>query len=43
MLARVGAAAERAGVVNVSVMDHYLQIMSDPTAPVLEGYTTHGF
>ena len=43
MLARVGEAAERAGVVNVSVMDHYLQIMGDPTAPMLEGYTTLGF
>jgi F420-dependent oxidoreductase-like protein len=43
MLARVGDAAERAGVVNVSVMDHYLQIMGDPTAHMLEGYTTLGF
>lgn len=42
-LARVGAAAERAGVTNLSVMDHYLQIIGDPTAPMLEGYTTLGF
>jgi F420-dependent oxidoreductase-like protein len=42
-LARVGEAAERAGVVNLSVMDHYLQIMGDPTSPMLEGYTTLGF
>src|SRR5512139_2458482 len=43
VLARVGEAAERAGVANLSVMDHYLQIMGDPTAPMLEGYTTLGF
>jgi F420-dependent oxidoreductase-like protein len=42
-LARVGAAAERAGVANLSVMDHYLQIMGDPAGPMLEGYTTLGF
>lgn len=42
-LARVGEAAERAGVANVSVMDHYLQIMGDPAAPMLEGYTTLAF
>jgi F420-dependent oxidoreductase-like protein len=42
-LARVGGAAERAGVANLSVMDHYLQIMGDPTSPMLEGYTTLGF
>jgi F420-dependent oxidoreductase-like protein len=42
-LARVGEAAERAGVDSLSVMDHYLQIMGDPTAPMLEGYTTLGF
>ena len=42
-LARVGEAAERAGVANLSVMDHYLQIMGDPTDPMLEGYTTLAF
>jgi F420-dependent oxidoreductase-like protein len=42
-LARVGAAAERAGVANLSVMDHYLQIMGDAAGPMLEGYTTLGF
>ncbi len=42
-LARVGAAAERAGVANLSAMDHYLQIMGDPTQPMLEGYTTLAF
>jgi F420-dependent oxidoreductase-like protein len=42
-LAAVGEAAERAGVTNLSVMDHYLQIMGDPAAPMLEGYTTLAF
>jgi F420-dependent oxidoreductase-like protein len=46
-LARVGAAAEAAGVANLSAMDHYLQIagmgIGDATAPMLEGYTTLGF
>lgn len=42
-LAAVGEAAERAGVTNLSVMDHYLQIMGDPASPMLEGYTTLGF
>ena len=42
-LAAVGAAAERAGVANLSVMDHYLQITGDPAAPMLEGYTTLAF
>jgi F420-dependent oxidoreductase-like protein len=42
-LARVGEAAERAGVNNLSVMDHYLQIMGDPTKPMLEGYATLAF
>jgi F420-dependent oxidoreductase-like protein len=42
-LAAVGQAAERAGVANLSVMDHYLQIMGDPAAPMLEGYTTLAF
>jgi hypothetical protein len=42
-LARVGESAEQAGVDNLSVMDHYLQITGNPTAPMLEGYTTLGF
>ena len=46
-LARVGTAAEQAGVGNLSVMDHYLQISGvgagDADAPMLEGYTTLGF
>jgi F420-dependent oxidoreductase-like protein len=46
-LARVGAAAEDAGVANVSAMDHYLQIagmgVGGADAPMLEGYTTLGF
>lgn len=46
-LARVGEAAERAGVVNLSAMDHYLQIagvgVGGADAPMLEGYTTLGF
>jgi F420-dependent oxidoreductase-like protein len=42
-LARVGAAAEQAGVANLSAMDHYLQIMGDPAGPMLEGYTTLAF
>jgi F420-dependent oxidoreductase-like protein len=42
-LAAVGEAAEQAGVANLSVMDHYLQIMGDPGAPMLEGYTTLAF
>ena len=43
VLTRVGAAAERAGLDNLSVMDHYLQISGDAGAPMLEGYTTLGF
>ena len=47
MLARVGEAAERAGVVNLSAMDHYLQIagvgVGGADAPMLEGYTTLGY
>ena len=43
-LARVGEAAERAGVANLSAMDHYLQIagvgVGDADSPMLEGYTT---
>jgi len=44
-LAQVGAAAEEAGVDNLSVMDHYLQIggVGHATDPMLEGYTTLGF
>jgi F420-dependent oxidoreductase-like protein len=44
-LARVGEAAERAGVDNVSVMDHYLQIgaVGGAGEPMLEGYTTLAF
>ncbi|MDF2144103.1 LLM class F420-dependent oxidoreductase [Knoellia sp. p5-6-4] len=46
-LARAAEAAERAGVANVSVMDHYLQIggvgVGDVDAPMLEGYATLGF
>ncbi|MBB4685057.1 F420-dependent oxidoreductase-like protein [Amycolatopsis jiangsuensis] len=45
-LARVGVAAEEAGVSWLSFMDHYFQI--EPTglpaeSPMLEGYTTLGF
>ena len=47
VLARVGEAAERAGVDNLSAMDHYLQIAgmggAGADAPMLEGYTTLGF
>ncbi len=46
-LARVGEAAERAGVANLSAMDHYLQIagmgVDGAKAPMLEGYTTLGY
>jgi F420-dependent oxidoreductase-like protein len=46
-LARVGHAAEEAGVANLSAMDHYLQIagmgIGGVDAPMLEGYTTLGF
>jgi F420-dependent oxidoreductase-like protein len=46
-LARVGTAAEDAGLRNLSVMDHYLQIgrvaSGDVEAPMLEGYTTLGY
>ncbi|MFP5345497.1 MAG: LLM class F420-dependent oxidoreductase [Actinomycetes bacterium] len=43
-LARVGAAVEEAGVSNLSVMDHWLQMeMIGATEPMLEGYTTLGF
>ena len=42
-LAAVGAAAEDAGLDNLSLMDHYFQLEhlgADPTEPMLEGYTT---
>lgn len=44
-LARVGAAAEAAGVTHLSVMDHYFQMeqVLPATDPMLEGYTTLGF
>jgi F420-dependent oxidoreductase-like protein len=46
-LARVGRAAEQAGISNLSVMDHYLQIGGVAArgvhAPMLEGYTTLGY
>jgi len=45
-LARVGRAADEAGVANLSVMDHYLQMpgmAGGAEAPMLEGYTTLGF
>jgi F420-dependent oxidoreductase-like protein len=43
-LAGVGAAAEAAGVVNLSMMDHYLQLAGlGAGAPMLEGYTSLAF
>lgn len=45
-LAQIGDAVEQAGIDNLSVMDHYLQIPAvskDPHSPMLEGYTTLGF
>ena len=42
-LAAIGQAAEQAGVANLSAMDHYMQLVGDPTGPMLEGYTTLGF
>ncbi|HEU4947630.1 MAG TPA: LLM class F420-dependent oxidoreductase [Kribbella sp.] len=44
-LAGVGRAAEDAGVSNLSVMDHYLQLDMAGGAgrPMMEGYTTLGF
>src|SRR3954471_21273909 len=44
-LARFGEAAEQAGVSNLSLMDHYLQLeyMGDVESPMLEGYTSLGF
>ena len=45
MLVGVGRAAEGAGVSNLSVMDHYLQLDMAGGAgqPMMEGYTTLGF
>jgi F420-dependent oxidoreductase-like protein len=46
-LARVGTAAEEAGLANLSVMDHYLQMegvgRGGGHEPMLEGYTTLSF
>jgi F420-dependent oxidoreductase-like protein len=44
-LAATGRAAEEAGVDNLTLMDHYLQLdfLSRADAPMLEGYTTLGF
>src|SRR3954452_12341853 len=45
VLAAVGRAADDAGIANLSVMDHYLQLemTGDADRPMLEGYTTLGF
>ena len=45
MLAALGAAVEEAGVDNLSLMDHYLQMemLGGEQDPMLEGYTTLGF
>lgn len=44
-LAAVGRAADEAGVANLSLMDHYLQLsmIGGVDEPMLEGYTTLGF
>jgi F420-dependent oxidoreductase-like protein len=44
-LARVGRAAEQAGVANLSLMDHFFQLpgLGDAAEPMLEGYTGLGF
>jgi len=44
-VAAFGAAAEGAGLDNLSLMDHYLQLefMGPPDGQMLEGYTTLGF
>ena len=44
-LAAVGAAAEEAGLDNLSLMDHYFQLemVGGASLPMLEGYTTLGF
>ena len=45
VLAAVGTAAEEAGVANLSLMDHYLQLpaIGGADLPMLEGYTSLGF
>jgi F420-dependent oxidoreductase-like protein len=45
MLAALGGAVEEAGVDNLSLMDHYLQMemLGGDHDPMLEGYTTLGF
>jgi F420-dependent oxidoreductase-like protein len=45
MLAALGPAVEEAGVDNLSLMDHYLQLgmLGGAQEPMLEGYTTLGF
>jgi F420-dependent oxidoreductase-like protein len=45
MLADLGAAAEEAGIDNLSLMDHYLQMeaLGGDQDPMLEGYVTLGF
>ena len=45
ILAAAGRAAEDAGLANLSVMDHYLQLdmAGGAEQPMLEGYTTLGF
>ena len=45
MLAALGTAVEEAGVDNLSLMDHYLQLgmLGGAQEPMLEGYTTLGF
>ena len=45
MLSALGPAVEEAGVDNLSLMDHYLQLgmLGGAQEPMLEGYTTLGF
>jgi F420-dependent oxidoreductase-like protein len=45
MLTRFGAAAEAAGIANLSVMDHYFQLdgIGPVDAPMLEAHTTLGY
>ncbi|MCU1466690.1 MAG: class F420-dependent oxidoreductase [Actinomycetia bacterium] len=44
-LARIGEAAEEAGLTDMSVMDHWFQMdaLAPATEPMMEGYTTLGF
>jgi F420-dependent oxidoreductase-like protein len=44
-LAAIGAAAEEAGLSDISVMDHWFQMeaLAPATEPMMEGYTTLGF